>query len=844
VVNINNKNNNKEINRALMLLVSLNLMGFAVYYYLSITPYNYIGMYSGWPIYIQSPEFWLLSIFFVLIFISILTLFLSINPTKMNLKISSFLVIGSLASLIIITGIFYSSSLKVFYSLIGGYSDSYIIQEQAAELLLKGKNPYLANFTSYLISKGSFPDYTYLFKNSPPFIASHIIGFVSTYDYLSFAMLYYLPKVILNIPRQIYDAIILAISLFLVYRKSKEPYKTLFPLIIASASFLFVGEPIAFSPVVGWLAPSLIAIAYVDYPLISGALFGLATSYRETAGVLFLFFIVAAYHEKYNIKKMITGFLISGLAINLPFLLLSPHQFIKSVLLPIDSNLMPIGAGLSSLYEFNIDLPKLFYTLLFISIILLGLLVYFKFYNKLKYSGLIIPSIAFLFYYRPLPIYYMWFPLISIIAYATSLNKKENYFEKNTISNNWTIYTFILLLSSVIIMMVSYVLQLSLLLLILGLLAVLGISLITFFIGSDKINSRYNPKIMTFIFLSLLILTGILASRFFPQISLFIVSRGYQSSQEIAMELAAMSITKLHNPYNLNYYRSILNDKTFGYLVESIPYTQNPLNLNSLDPQKKFSLFYNTTRNSWNNVTVYDYLPGLAISYLPAIMLNIPSHIYSSILFAIAITLVGIISVKNNKDPLLIIGILMTFYISIIFFMNSIIITISLSILIISIVLLYYNSILSGIIYSLSILIYPQFIISMPFYLIYIYYEFNNSFNKFISALLTSLAFIISIFSITSQNFFKYGFMQLLYKIKGNYSLGYILNINPIYLILTDILITILLALYYKKGYSNIKEFGLLIPLAICIILPSMPIQLLAFYSISPFLFYILKKKE
>ncbi|AFZ70035.1 hypothetical protein Calag_0253 [Caldisphaera lagunensis DSM 15908] len=827
------KDNNiadNELERALLLLISMNVMGFAAYYYLVFTPYKYIGSFKGWPIYVQYIPIWMLFLYLLLIAISILIIFLSANINENKVKVSQLITWFGLLISIILTGALYMSSFKLTYSLIGGYSDSYIIQIGAAKTLLELQNPYKSSYLQYLILKESYPYYSYIFKYPFSYTSNKIIGFVSSYDYLAFAMIYYIPKVLLNIPKSIYDAIIYVISLFLVYRKMKGPYKMLFPLILASSSFIFVGEPVFFSPIVGWIAITMVAIAYYNYPLISGLLFGLAGSYRETAIVFFLFYLVALHFEKHNAKKAFEGFLISSLLVNLPFFILSPYEFIKEALAPIAYNLMPIGAGLSTITEYGIYLPKIFYTSLFLSVIVIGLITYIKYYQKLKYAGLAIPAIAFLFYYRPLPFYYIWSPFFIIIAASTLFYKGNETNHKYNIDTNWLIISYELVVASLILFLLTYIVKISDIVLIIGLLGLLLISANIFINGIHKFEIYYKPKYATYIILLSIVLASILAIKYAPSVSIFISSKAYQNSQELAVEMASIELIKGHNPYNANFYLPIIRNTSFGYLSETIPYNESIIKLTKINVDKTFYMYYNIGDKTWHNITVYDFLPGLAILYSPAILLSLSPNAYSSILYAISFGILGILFYKNGKLNQLLITILMGFYIPLIYFTSNIIASLILSSLILSIVLLRYNPIISGILFAISILTYPHILILSPFYVIFVLYYNRQIFKKFLIAMLSTISLIFIAFLLTSNSFLNYSFMQILYYTKGNINLGLILNIDPIILLFIGIILTITLSIYYYKNFYKIKEFGFLIPLFIAAVLPSFSIDLIAIF--------------
>jgi hypothetical protein len=80
----------------------------------------------------------------------------------------------------------------------------------------------------------------------------------------------------------------------------------------------------------------------------------------------------------------------------------------------------------------SLNLPSYTYSIIFATILIGGLILYYSKFNVLKISGIsIIPMIAFWFNTRSFQNYLVWFPLLTVVMIVTETNIKNKIKEFN-----------------------------------------------------------------------------------------------------------------------------------------------------------------------------------------------------------------------------------------------------------------------------------------------------------------------------------------------------------------------------------------------------------------------------
>lgn len=417
----------KEFNRPLVLLIGFNLIALSVMVYGAYGTDVNAGLFMNYPFPYYVPYPAAVATAFLLFAVGLGLMLLSsiIVNRRLERKVSLISMIiagasGVMAFLIYLHG-------KIIVS--GGREDSYVIQIEAAKELLRGFNPYLVNYSGFLLSRTSINKLTLIYQAGPPYNASHAIGFVSSLDYPAFSFLYYVPAVLLRVPGNVWDSAVLGAALAVLYLRLRQAGRDLFPLVAASGALYMIMDPATFDPITGWLAPAILMVAFADNPVIAGAMIGLAASYRQYAAALaFIYFPLSLRRlGRSSALKGVFSTLITVTAINLPFLISSPHVFINDVLLPARLNLDLEGFGVSSVYFVShLMLPKLWLDIAAVLILIMGSVLTYLFYEELGAAAFIFPALAFFTYPRPLYSYWLWFPFIGLLASLTKVEDSES----------------------------------------------------------------------------------------------------------------------------------------------------------------------------------------------------------------------------------------------------------------------------------------------------------------------------------------------------------------------------------------------------------------------------------
>ncbi len=297
-------------------------------------------------------------------------------------------------------------------------TDEVLLDMFSAHLFLIGKNPYLVSNTANAFSYYGFTS-GYTLSFATPKLTG---GFVSTLSYPALSFLYFFPAVGLNINAPLWTMpayVLPAAALAFAYRRTR---------ILGLIAMLFlVLNPQYFYQVrmgyidVLWVGLSMLSIYFYKKPWLSGILFGLALAVKQDPVFLAPFLMVFIWREQ-GLQKALKWFAAAAmvfLIINAYFIALGPGAFISSLLGPESSGLLGIGFGPSQLSFIGyFPMSSTFYTLMEISVFLILLVLYVFKYEKLRYAFLAFPVLIYLFNYRLLLEYIMFWPLAALIIPA------------------------------------------------------------------------------------------------------------------------------------------------------------------------------------------------------------------------------------------------------------------------------------------------------------------------------------------------------------------------------------------------------------------------------------------
>lgn len=307
----------------------------------------------------------------------------------------------------------------------GGYlgTDGILFTRYSVDLLLAGENPYahsmLPAFEQYPIDNR--------------FVTYRVDGsIVSSLSYPALSVLLFIPQALLGIPNLNLTtvAVLLVVLAFLSYES--PPQLALVPIIVmfADPNLTFFSYGGVFD--ILWVLPLLLAMRFwhrnrLD---VAAAFVGLAFAVKQTPWFIGPFLAVWLYQESETLAAFRTravtclGYGFGGFLLpNLPFILWDVRAWASSVLTPVASGaaLVKQGQGLtlvsvSGLY----GLPKTFFTLTLLLALLLALVIYALYFDRLKWAAWIVPAVILWFNYRSLANYFIFF--VPVAYYAVLLN--------------------------------------------------------------------------------------------------------------------------------------------------------------------------------------------------------------------------------------------------------------------------------------------------------------------------------------------------------------------------------------------------------------------------------------
>ena len=247
-------------------------------------------------------------------------------------------------------------------------------------------------------------------------------GYVNTLGYPSLSFLILVPMVMLHLNPVILTVLFSSLLLFTIglrYLKSSISYASPLAITISLLNFNVIFFSLNGINDVIWAEFLALAIIFIRRKYAGGVFFGLSLAYKQVPIFLMPFFMVYLL-KTYGWKRMVQfvfSSVVTFLIFNLPFILWSPSTYFSAVLSPETSSLLGIGFGPSQL-AFAGYLPflgeKVFqYTEVAVMIILV--LLYYINFQKLKYVLTALPLLFFMFNFRLLENYVLFWPILSLL---------------------------------------------------------------------------------------------------------------------------------------------------------------------------------------------------------------------------------------------------------------------------------------------------------------------------------------------------------------------------------------------------------------------------------------------
>ncbi len=303
-------------------------------------------------------------------------------------------------------------------------TDELAIDMLSVKSVMEGHNPYGMIFSLKSLEMMGVPN-TYLTPTT-------LGNYVTSLQYPALSFLLMAPFVVFHIKPEV---LLLLFSVFLIsivpfsFIKNKMDYAA--PLATAIAIFNINFILFSFNGItdVIWATFVGMAILLIDKKTLSPVFYGLALSTKQVPLIIFPFLVIYIW-KTFGFKRALeyAGISIAiFLIFNLPFIILNPGAYISSVVGPEFSPLLGIGFGISQISFMGI-LPYArsnFFAALMISTWLISLIYYYLSFERNKYTLTVFPIIIFLFNYRLLENYIIYWPVISLI-FIPPLFKEKN----------------------------------------------------------------------------------------------------------------------------------------------------------------------------------------------------------------------------------------------------------------------------------------------------------------------------------------------------------------------------------------------------------------------------------
>jgi len=370
------------------------------------------------------------------------------------------LILTGVILLLTVGGIILASASNVYYISHDYHyeGDYYWLTVYGAQAILKGKNPYLEHHLGSLRHENYFGvNIVVLNGTHRPVVPTNIkyrfpegngftkyiehgkVRIIDFYDYPPMlAILAAIPIKLGLPPGAIYNFLFIVAVLVLILRLSGWEQRTMAVTALVGAYALSTVAFSAFSNSAPYVAFLILMISFLDRPVVSGILAGLAFMSMPQATLFLLFWVVylmgvMKVNQAY-ITRYITGAIIAGILIALPFMYPHPITTIKHMFFPILAHLINNeyhGIGVANILTLNYGVSTVPFKL--ISIVLSFVLPY-AFWKKAEYLkdfGLLLPVYIFFAFPRTVIPYVVFYFLLAFVAwvvrnYGPSVNPKHH----------------------------------------------------------------------------------------------------------------------------------------------------------------------------------------------------------------------------------------------------------------------------------------------------------------------------------------------------------------------------------------------------------------------------------
>ena len=294
-------------------------------------------------------------------------------------------------------------------------TDALAFVHYSAILLSKGINPYTQNLVSALSMFSVSPEFLTLTPNG---------NLVTTLNYPALQVIAFVPAAWAGLrDARIVIYLFELATLAVVYLWSPRALR---PLVMIP---LFAGSDLAINFSAGsiadfiWVLPLVLMVVWMDYPLVAGIMFGLASAVKQTPWLLAPYLLVwflksmptANLQTRLGRAGVFAGASIGAFLIpNLWFMYQNFGAWYSGVVTPAFGNLVVLSQGLSLItLAVGVPLPPSFYLMVVVIAAATLLVEYYLYFEKLAYTLWAFPAIILWFSYRGLQNYFIfWTPLL------------------------------------------------------------------------------------------------------------------------------------------------------------------------------------------------------------------------------------------------------------------------------------------------------------------------------------------------------------------------------------------------------------------------------------------------
>ncbi len=344
--------------------------------------------------------------------VSLLILALSLANRKVLLRFRHVplipFVLATLTGVYVVAEIAYKGSYR---------TDVLAFSHYAAMLFAnQGLNPYLQDMSKSLA----------IFAVQPSDLTPLSSGlFTTSFQYPALQFLIFVPFVLLGLRdmRWVLVAFELGV-LFTLYWKSPDSLRPMIILPMFAGTDLMINFTASSVTDMLWVLPLVFAAFSLKKPEVSGIYYGLASCFKQIPWLLAPFLLIyfvrnstGTIREKMlRAGKFALASTLVFFGLNLPFIIGAGPTWLSNILTPISSNLVILSQGPSVLTQVGVlPVGRIFYTVLALGVLLVLLVNFYVYFDRLKFVFWIFPGIILWFSYRSLTNYVIyWLPLMLV----------------------------------------------------------------------------------------------------------------------------------------------------------------------------------------------------------------------------------------------------------------------------------------------------------------------------------------------------------------------------------------------------------------------------------------------